>query len=867
MTKKFYLKYNKETIKLDSKPFAGGGEGDLYKIAAPKKYKGYVAKIYHEHKRTALREAKIQYLIQHPPAGLTEKSAIVWIKDSLYDDAFQFMGFIMPFVRGKKLEVLCLGKLPRKLNREWSRFDLRVPEALNYRLRICFNLAVAIYQVHATNNYVLVDMKPDNIIIQPNGLVAIVDTDSVEVIENGKAIYPAPVATPEYTPPEFYRNEYRKSDTVGESWDRFGLAVIFYKLLFGIHPYAASCHPPYDGLVSLDDKIKHGLFVHSGNKAKHFRITPPPHAKFTALDIRLQQLFIDCFEAGHATPNIRPTANEWCAALLSAIGDPKLEAHFAHILGLWGQSHQFTMPSRLYRQHQLELNPKLWLEQKVRNAFNTPPILPVKLHNQIKKGGGKVELVLDNVDYIWGWGIAIAVIIAAILWIPNFGNWILGHLFLSSWLKVNFFSIAICVGINYAFPRVVSLFRHGFSKDVQLRRLWNKFRVYYPKLQEDIQLLKKDLQDQIMQTSQSAIQQFRAQQKTHLEPLKNYLLEKDKAVNELINRQSEELQLVGKQYVAQLRNQDFIKGYTIKSTTALWREGMKIYQKKLDKITDELTQNVEQLKGYAAIKRAHQAQQNVLKKEDEKVQEILMEEALILFDIKHFIKKHLTEREDRYLKYLLEEKGVKSLYTIGTTFVSEEYIQFLANNSLKGASTLVSISKKRYPDAYDKFLKLHKHYQPKIDRAKERYIEYDQQYFQEIYAIKRQEYQQALANLNTDFINKKQALIDENVKINKRELDKEMTALTTELESLKEAEKEAIKVVEAKYKDAYDLIIAECETMIQATSSQLEGMNNQYKIAVDELLERKEISKIRIQLDEKVEKVKSDIDKLQEMKF
>lgn len=866
MAKKFYLKYNKETIKLHPKPFAGGGEGDLYKISAPKKYQGYVAKIYHEHKRTPQRERKTQYLIQHPPVGLTEQSAIVWIKDALYDDSFQFMGFIMPFVRGKKLEILCLGKLPRKIDREWLRFDLKAPEALTYRLRICFNLAVAIYQVHATNNYVLVDMKPENIIIQPNGLLAIVDTDSVEVIENGKAIYPAPVATPEYTPPEFYRDEYREADTVGESWDRFGLAVIFYKLLFGIHPFAASCHAPYDGLVSLDDKIKHGLFVHSPSKAEHFRIVPPPHQKFTLLDVRLQQLFIECFEAGHDVPDVRPTANEWCSMLLSAIGDPKLEAHFAHILGLWGHSHQFTMPSRLYRQHQLELNPKLWLEQKVKNAFNSPPTLPIQLHQQIKKGG-TIELVLDSTDYVLGWTIAIIAFVASLVLVTGFGNWLLGQVFLASWATINAFAIFISVVIHYTMPRLISLFRHGFSKDVQLRRLWNRFRIYYPQLQEDIQLLKKDLQDQIMQTSQKAIKQFKDQQKTHLQPLKTYLSTKDVLVDKLIEEQSQALKKVGKEYIAKLQNKDFIKGYDINSATALWREATKIYQKKLDAIKLEVTQNVINLNGYDKILNAHKEKQGKLKKEDELVQSQLMKEALVIFDIKHFIEKHLNTKEDRYLKNLLKEKGVKSLYTIGTTFVSDDYIQFMANSVLKEVSTLVSISKKRESYSYDKFLRLYNYYQPKIDRAKERYIEYDQQYFQEIYAGKRQDYQQALASLNTEFVNQKQELIDREVKVRKRQLDKKMTALTTELEPLKEAEQEAVKAVEEKYKETYNAIVADCEAKVKETTEQLEDMNNQYKLAIDDLLERKEISKIKIELDEKVEKVKSDIVKLQELKF
>ena len=231
------LKYNNDAIDIVAKPFAGGGEGNLYEIRFPARWKNYVAKIYHPNKLSPEREQKIHFLSQYPPISMAEMEyahpSIGWVKDALYNSKGDFVGFIMPKVQGEKLEILCTPKIPRKLLNAWNRFDFRSPhKAREMRMKLSFNICAAIHQIHDVKKYILVDMKPDNIIIQPNGLVAIVDTDSVEVVEEGKSLFDAPVATPEYTPPEHYqKNEI--DPTTQQEWDLFGLGVILYKLLFG----------------------------------------------------------------------------------------------------------------------------------------------------------------------------------------------------------------------------------------------------------------------------------------------------------------------------------------------------------------------------------------------------------------------------------------------------------------------------------------------------------------------------------------------------------------------------------------------------------------------------------------------------------
>ncbi len=307
LQKTYLLKNGQERIHVSAKPFAGGGEGNLYHILAPAHYKKYVAKVYHPHKLTQERAQKIAYLSTYPPP-LEERnngghSSVVWCADVLLED-HKFVGFIMPFVSGEKLEILTTPKIPRKQRKNWQRFDFKQgSSALAYRKKLAFNLCSAIHQVHKMERYILVDMKPDNIVVQPNGLVSIVDTDSVEVVERGETLFDAPVATPEYTPPEHYKN-LAYDPTQQQAWDLFGLGVILYKLLFGIHPFAASAGPPYERLNTLAQKIEHGFFVHNPEHAKNFTIVPPPHRGFDELNPELQALFLRCFVDGHEQPEL-----------------------------------------------------------------------------------------------------------------------------------------------------------------------------------------------------------------------------------------------------------------------------------------------------------------------------------------------------------------------------------------------------------------------------------------------------------------------------------------------------------------------------------------------------------------------------------
>ena len=315
MSNRVFLNSRENPIFIEKQPFASGGEGNIYRIITAK-YRNAVVKIYHPEKRTTAKEGKVKYLVQNPPdaQNVNGHNSVVWATGIIYDEK-GFAGLMMPFAEGDKLVILTSTKIPKKFRGKWNRFSLKDPSSAKLRMAICFNIAAAVYQIHNTNKYVLVDLKPDNIIIQPNGLVAIVDVDSMEVIQNGNVLYPALVTTPEFAPPEFHRGIKPGKKSIYTWWDNYAMAIIFYKLLFGVHPFAGSAKEPYDKLNTLEEKIEHGLFVHSPSKQKFINVLPPPHKRFSQLLPAIRELFVNCFEEGHDFQKRRPTPSDWCSVI------------------------------------------------------------------------------------------------------------------------------------------------------------------------------------------------------------------------------------------------------------------------------------------------------------------------------------------------------------------------------------------------------------------------------------------------------------------------------------------------------------------------------------------------------------------------
>lgn len=292
-----------------------GLEGEVYKIDSPSNYNNKCIKLYLEKYRNREREEKILYMVQNRPSKVEGDGYIIcWPQELIYQDGL-FSGFVMHRAPDSiELSRLCLDKLNRTLSDEWhTKYDMYKQNGKLSRLKMCVNIAYAINNIHSMGIHTMVDMKPKNILITHKGGVFLVDMDSIQIGGENKVQHHASALTPEYAPPE--RNYLNlKLDYIPLSWDRFSIAVMFYQILLGIHPYTATFGSPYDNNDTIEMSITKGLFVH-GSKAALITALPPLHNGFKSFPQELRDLFVRSFEDGNSAPQKRPSIDEWGTVL------------------------------------------------------------------------------------------------------------------------------------------------------------------------------------------------------------------------------------------------------------------------------------------------------------------------------------------------------------------------------------------------------------------------------------------------------------------------------------------------------------------------------------------------------------------------
>ena len=284
---------------------AKSGEGRIYQTSK----NGFLAKIYHSSGQEKIN--KLRIMVDNPPDDPTLAQghiSIAWPKDLLKDTDGKCLGFLMPAIQGS--QTLINVYIPRKRRETASGFNWR-----DLHLT-ALHLAFLIQSLHASN-YVVGDLKPENLLVNERGLVSIIDTDSFQVIDprTGK-IYLSPVASSEYTSPEMF-GEVLPNVGRSEVQDRFGLAIIIWLLLFGYHPFSGEWVG--DGnQPNIDKLIRCGYWMYGSNpKIRPGKVSMP----LNILHPELQQCFLQCFNDGHNNPYTRPSAADWVKSLDIALKD------------------------------------------------------------------------------------------------------------------------------------------------------------------------------------------------------------------------------------------------------------------------------------------------------------------------------------------------------------------------------------------------------------------------------------------------------------------------------------------------------------------------------------------------------------------
>ena len=295
----------------DGNLLGSGGEGAIYTLD---ELPDLVAKVYHS--PSAMRGSKLALMADNPP-NVPQRDghvSIAWPLDTLHSSLpaadGNTAGFLMHKIGSTREVNQCYNPAARKRN--FPHFTYA------HLCAVAINVAAVVNAVHR-QNYVIGDINESNFMVNDNGLVTLIDTDSFQVIDlSDGTVHRSPVGKPEYTPQELQGHSFDAVDR-NQYHDRFGLGVLIFQLLMeGRHPYigryTGQGEPP-----AIEENIASGNFIHSQNRPVPL-VDGPGYLPWDTLSESVRNLFGLCFETGHDNQIVRPTAFQWEEELTTAFG-------------------------------------------------------------------------------------------------------------------------------------------------------------------------------------------------------------------------------------------------------------------------------------------------------------------------------------------------------------------------------------------------------------------------------------------------------------------------------------------------------------------------------------------------------------------
>lgn len=267
-----------------------GGEGTVHGVAG-RPYE--VAKIYREIP-DASRVDKLTAMIARLAKAPDLAEYCAWPQALVYNQDQQCTGFLMA-----------------RIEEHSAVHDVYAPEqrkaihptmGWNFLVRIAANAARMFASLHR-HGVLVGDVNERNLLIGRDATVRLVDCDSFQIID-GDRVFRTAVGVVDYTPPELQGADF---STVNRepNHDRFGLAVIVFKLLFmGRHPYSGGA----TGELAL--AIRELQYDYGELSARIRHLVP-----LTVLSVTLMDLFTCAFGPDGVRQEGRPGAEVWLSAL------------------------------------------------------------------------------------------------------------------------------------------------------------------------------------------------------------------------------------------------------------------------------------------------------------------------------------------------------------------------------------------------------------------------------------------------------------------------------------------------------------------------------------------------------------------------
>lgn len=291
-------------IRIKDEISASGGQGVVY----TSNIDNVVIKIYSPEFRTKYNEKKLQQLV----SVSIDNDKICWPQDVLYYNR-KFVGFIMPFVRGKNLYSLTTNS--RRIMQKYPDYSR------TKQIELIIQILKQFKYLHE-RNILVGDVKLENIMFDENFNITLIDMDSVQAGE-----FNCETSTPGYDPPEiinfygnnniktklsngtysfnqYYRQYYRNLDN-----EYFTLSVLLYRIIMnGQFPYSYMDWGYIDNGDNQYEDVElcvNKLFAYSEN-VKNTNSNCSERQIWSQLPSFLKKCFVNCF-----SKNVRYSPTQW----------------------------------------------------------------------------------------------------------------------------------------------------------------------------------------------------------------------------------------------------------------------------------------------------------------------------------------------------------------------------------------------------------------------------------------------------------------------------------------------------------------------------------------------------------------------------
>ena len=275
--------------------------------------------------------------------GNLRKSVGSMPKDVVQDSKGRIVGYMMDTVdNGINMEEIVFARNPgtafykhrSKPNYDlWQATFIYQPGTLRNRFILCYYLAHGfdrMYSIRTKNGQKLdveicnFDIKPKNVLVSiekisgnPNIIPFILDLDNVTISNvTGKLAPIHPQYTPEYRAPE---------GPVDHFYDFYSIAVMFYQLLFDIHPFNVLGGTRFTDGTEMEFFVRNKCFAWGRNRKFLSDQThnDPRHNNFQRIPAGMQRLFTRAFDSD--LPSQRPTMKEWMSEFEGLLQDRSVD--------------------------------------------------------------------------------------------------------------------------------------------------------------------------------------------------------------------------------------------------------------------------------------------------------------------------------------------------------------------------------------------------------------------------------------------------------------------------------------------------------------------------------------------------------------